>query len=123
MVAVAPYDVDPLPGKDHGGIAYRCGAYMSGGPWKRHGGAFIRAACGGTPAFLTKGTRSQASAQKKARCGGSSICAAAARAVGQVRMGRDMRPDFRLNRLGKQLTSPGSQNIRQRIVRKRPWLA
>ncbi len=49
--------------------------------------------------------------------------AAAARSVGSVRMGRDMRPDFRLNRLGKQLTSPGSQNIRQRIVRKRPWLA
>ena len=49
--------------------------------------------------------------------------ATVARAVGQIRMSRDMALDFRLNRLGKQLTSPGSQNIRQRIVRKQPWLA
>ena len=44
--------------------------------------------------------------------------AAAARGVGQIRMGHNMPLDFRFNRLGQQLTRPGPQNVRQRIIRK-----
>ena len=44
-------------------------------------------------------------------------------AVGQIRMDGDMRFDFRFDRLRQQPTRTGSQNIRQRIGRKRYWLA
>ena len=44
-------------------------------------------------------------------------------AVGQIRMDGDMRFDFRFDRLRQKPTRTGSQNIRQRIGRKRPWLA
>ena len=44
-------------------------------------------------------------------------------AVGQIRMGGDMRFDFRFDRQRQKPTRTGSQNIRQRIGRKRPWLA
>ena len=44
-------------------------------------------------------------------------------AVGQIRMGGDMRFNFRFDRLRQKAMRTGSQNIRQRIGRKRPWLA
>ncbi len=44
--------------------------------------------------------------------------AATAPGVGQIRVGRDMALDFRFNRLRKQLTGTGSQNVRQRIIGK-----
>jgi hypothetical protein len=43
--------------------------------------------------------------------------------VGQIGMGLNMGGDFRFNRLGKQLPGTGPQNLRQRVIRKRPWLA
>ena len=43
--------------------------------------------------------------------------------VGQIRMGRDMRLNFSFNRLAQQLPGASPQDIGQRVIRKRPWLA
>ncbi len=43
--------------------------------------------------------------------------------VGRIRMGRDMRLNFRFNRLAQQLPGASPQDIRQRIIGKWPWLA
>ena len=43
---------------------------------------------------------------------------APARSVGHISMGFNMGGNFRFNRLAKQLTGAGAQNLRQRIIGK-----
>ena len=43
--------------------------------------------------------------------------------VGQISMGRDMALNFSLNRLGQKLLRLGPQNVRQRDIGKRAWMA